>query len=69
MRWFATLMKLLFEQYKHLKLQPLKKITDTDFPYQSIVDTGITTPLKIIFIILLYQKDYQLINQFHIGAL
>jgi len=43
-------MKLLFEQYKHLKLQPLKKITDTDLPYQSIVDTGITTPLKINFI-------------------
>ena len=40
MRWFATFMKLLFEQYKHLKLQPLKKITDTDLPYQSIVDIG-----------------------------
>jgi hypothetical protein len=50
MRWFATFMKLLLEQYKHLKLQPLKKITLTDLPYQSIVDIGITMPLKINFI-------------------
>lgn len=43
-------MKLLLEQYKHLKLHPLKKTTDTDLPYQSIVDMGITMPLKINFI-------------------